>query len=60
MAHERNMTAEALARGAEPGRGYALARLLSNIFHPVLLSTGTFFIAGASSAAAARAGCAGR
>jgi membrane-associated phospholipid phosphatase len=48
MAHERNMTAEALARGAEPGKGYALARLLSNIFHPVLLSIATFFIAGAS------------
>lgn len=53
MAHERNLAAEALARGAEPGRGYALARLLSNIFHPVLLSIATFFVAGASSAGGA-------
>jgi membrane-associated phospholipid phosphatase len=46
MAQERNMTAEARARGAVPGRGYELGRKISNIFHPILLTLATFFIAG--------------
>lgn len=46
MAHEQNMTTEALARGAEPGQGYELGRTISNIFHPILLSIATFFIVG--------------
>lgn len=46
MAIERDTNAEALARGAEPGQGYALGRILSNIFHPVVLSIATFIIIG--------------
>lgn len=46
MAHQRDLTAEALRRGATPGRGYAIARLLSQVFHPVPLSIISFFIVG--------------
>ncbi len=46
MAQQRDLTAEALQRGATPGKGYELARLLSQVFHPLLLSVGSFFVVG--------------
>ncbi|RRR72466.1 MAG: phosphatase PAP2 family protein [Candidatus Viridilinea halotolerans] len=50
MTHEQNMIADALSRGAIPGRGYRLARLISQILHPIplalisLITIGTFGI----------------
>lgn len=38
MTQQNDLTAEALRRGAVPGRGYALARTLSQVLHPVVLS----------------------
>lgn len=46
MTQQQDLTAEALQRGAIPGRGYALARRLSQILHPVPLSIGGLFIIG--------------
>lgn len=46
MAQQQNLTAEALQRGAIPGRGYALARWISQVFHPVTLSIINLFIVG--------------
>lgn len=46
MASEHDLATEALRRGATPGQGYALGRLLSNIFHPVVLSVFTFLLVG--------------
>jgi membrane-associated phospholipid phosphatase len=46
MTHQNDLTAEALRRGAAPGRGYAIARTISQIFHPVILSVLSFFIVG--------------
>jgi membrane-associated phospholipid phosphatase len=46
MTQQHDMAAEALRRGAPPGRGYTLARLLSQIFHPVILSIASIFIVG--------------
>jgi membrane-associated phospholipid phosphatase len=37
---------EALARGAAPGRGYAVARSISQLFHPVILGVVSIFIVG--------------
>lgn len=56
MASQRDMTAEALERGAQPGKGYALGRLLSNLFHPVLLSICTFLLVGCYSGPTLTAG----
>ncbi len=46
MTQHNDLTAEALRRGAPPGRGYAVARLISQIFHPVTLSILSIFIVG--------------
>jgi membrane-associated phospholipid phosphatase len=46
MAQQSDLTAEALQRGAMPGRGYAIARRLSQILHPMLLGVASFFIVG--------------
>jgi membrane-associated phospholipid phosphatase len=46
MTQQQDLTAEAIRRGAPPGRGYAVARLLSQIFHPVTLSVVSIFIVG--------------
>ncbi|NTV62340.1 MAG: phosphatase PAP2 family protein [Oscillochloris sp.] len=46
MTHQNDLTAEALRRGAVPGRGYAIARTISQIFHPVILSIVSIFIVG--------------
>jgi membrane-associated phospholipid phosphatase len=47
MTQHNDLAAEALRRGAAPGRGYAVARSLSQIFHPVTLSVVSIFIVGA-------------
>jgi membrane-associated phospholipid phosphatase len=47
MTQHNDLAAEALRRGAAPGRGYAVARLISQIFHPVTLSIVSIFIVGA-------------
>jgi membrane-associated phospholipid phosphatase len=46
MTQHNDLAAEALRRGAAPGRGYAVARSLSQIFHPVTLSVVSIFIIG--------------
>lgn len=46
MTQQNDLTAEALRRGAAPGRGYAIARTISQIFHPVPLSIFSIFIVG--------------
>ncbi len=46
MTQQNDLTAEALRRGAVPGRGYAIARTISQIFHPVTLSVISVFIVG--------------
>ncbi|NNJ11388.1 phosphatase PAP2 family protein [Chloroflexales bacterium ZM16-3] len=46
MTQQNDLTAEALRRGAVPGRGYAVARTISQIFHPVILSVTSIFIVG--------------
>ncbi|NTW02311.1 MAG: phosphatase PAP2 family protein [Oscillochloris sp.] len=46
MTQQNDLTAEALRRGAAPGRGYAIARTISQIFHPVILSIVSVFIIG--------------
>lgn len=49
MEHQRNLTVETLTRGMDEmatGRGYALARLLSQIFHPMILSIISFLLVG--------------
>ncbi len=46
MTSQQDLTAEALQRGATPGRGYQFARLVSQILHPVFLSVVSIFIVG--------------
>lgn len=46
MSRQTDLTAEALARGAAPGRGYAVARTISQILHPVILGVVSIFIVG--------------
>ncbi len=46
MIQPNDLTAEALSRGAMPGRGYAIARRISQILHPVPLGIVSIFIVG--------------
>ncbi|WP_322814413.1 phosphatase PAP2 family protein [Chloroflexus sp.] len=46
MMPPNDLTAEALRRGALPGRGYAIARRISQILHPVPLGIVSIFIVG--------------
>jgi membrane-associated phospholipid phosphatase len=46
MSRQNDLTAEALQRGAVPGRGYAFARLISQVLHPVILGVVSIFIVG--------------
>lgn len=46
MTNQHNLVMEAVQRGAVPGRGYALARVISQVFHPVLLSVINVFLVG--------------
>jgi membrane-associated phospholipid phosphatase len=44
MSHQTDLSAEALRRGAMPGRGYAVARVISQVLHPVILGVVSIFI----------------
>jgi membrane-associated phospholipid phosphatase len=46
MSRQTDLTAEAIARGATPGRGYAVARVISQVLHPVILGVVSIFIVG--------------
>lgn len=46
MTHQQDLVAEALRRGATPGRGYAIGRIVSQVLHPVVLSLLSIFIVG--------------
>jgi hypothetical protein len=46
MTQSKDLTAEAHRRGAAPGRGYAVARWLSQVFHPVVLGIVSLCIVG--------------
>jgi len=46
MTQQHDLTAEALRRGAVPGRGYAVARTISQVLHPVILSVASIFVVG--------------
>jgi membrane-associated phospholipid phosphatase len=46
MTQSKDLTAEAHRRGAAPGRGYAIARWLSQVFHPVVLGIVSLCIVG--------------
>jgi membrane-associated phospholipid phosphatase len=46
MTQQHDLVAEALSRGAAPGRGYVVARAVSQILHPVVLSVISIFIVG--------------
>jgi membrane-associated phospholipid phosphatase len=46
MSRRVDLTAEAAARGAAPGRGYAVARSISQLLHPVFLGVASIFIVG--------------
>jgi membrane-associated phospholipid phosphatase len=46
MPPPRDLTAEALSRGALPGRGYVIARFLSQVLHPLFLTTLSLLIVG--------------
>jgi hypothetical protein len=56
MSQHNDLTAEALRRGAIPGRGYAVARTISQVLHPVLLGVASIFIVGLLGLADRRAG----
>jgi membrane-associated phospholipid phosphatase len=46
MTRQNDMTAEALSRGAIPGRGYNLARVISQVLHPITLAMVSLLIVG--------------
>lgn len=46
MSRQTDLTAEALARGAAPGRGYAVARVISQVLHPIILGLVSIFVVG--------------
>lgn len=46
MPRQTDLAAEALRRGAAPGRGYALARTISQVLHPVVLGVVSILIVG--------------
>ncbi|NJN14880.1 MAG: phosphatase PAP2 family protein [Oscillochloris sp.] len=46
MAQQNDLAAEALQRGALPGPGYNLARVLSQILHPVILGIVSIILVG--------------
>ncbi|MCU0494626.1 MAG: PAP2 family protein [Chloroflexaceae bacterium] len=46
MSSQRDLTAEAVQRGAPPGRGYAVGQWLSRVLHPVPLSLLSILIIG--------------
>jgi membrane-associated phospholipid phosphatase len=58
MTRQTDLAAEAVARGAAPGRGYAVARVISQVLHPVFLGVVSIFIVGLLGVQPAREGAA--
>lgn len=58
MAQQRDIPHKALSSEPLQGRGYVLARLLSQIFHPILLSVANFLLVGYFTAETGRVGLA--
>lgn len=58
MTRQTDLAAEAVARGAPPGRGYAVARVISQVLHPVFLGVVSIFIVGLLGVEPAREGAA--
>ncbi len=56
MSRQTDLVAEATQRGAAPGRGYAIARVISQVLHPVILGVVSIFIVGLLGVAPPRAG----
>lgn len=56
MTRQNDLTAEALSRGAAPGRGYALARVISQVLHPISLAMVSLLIIGLFGVDSAREG----
>ncbi len=56
MTRQNDLAAEALRRGAVPGRGYAFARLVSQILHPIVLGVAGVLIVGLLGIAPPRTG----
>jgi membrane-associated phospholipid phosphatase len=56
MTRQNDLAAEALRRGAAPGRGYAVARTISQLFHPVILGVASILIVGLLGVEPAREG----
>src|SRR5215212_6862882 len=56
MAHQSNMPHEAYDIDQVSGRSYVLARLLSQIFNPIVLNIASFLIVGAASLGTPAAG----
>lgn len=56
MTRHHDLAAEALSRGAAPGRGYTIARAISQILHPVILGLASIFIVGLLGVEPAREG----
>jgi membrane-associated phospholipid phosphatase len=56
MTRQNDMTAEALSRGAVPGRGYTLARIISQVLHPITLAMLSLLIIGLFGVESAREG----
>ncbi len=46
MTRQHDLAAEAVRRGATPGRGYAFARAVSQVLHPVVLGVASTLIVG--------------
>lgn len=46
MSRQQDLAAEALERGATPGRGYAIAKVISHVFHPFILGILSLLIVG--------------
>jgi membrane-associated phospholipid phosphatase len=56
MTRQNDLAAEAVRRGAAPGRGYAVARTISQLFHPVILGVVSILIVGLLGVEPAREG----
>jgi membrane-associated phospholipid phosphatase len=56
MTRQNDLAAEAVRRGAAPGRGYAVARTISQLFHPVILGVASILIVGLLGVEPAREG----
>ncbi len=56
MSRQTDLVAEATQRGAAPGRGYAIARVISQVLHPVILGVVSIFIVGLLGVAPPRVG----